>query len=258
MKKSPAISLVTIVREGEATLPDTLRSVEAQTCPPAEHVIVDGMSADGSVALCRDYAARVPWPVTILSRPPRGVYDALNAGLAAVHGEVVGLLHGGDRFASPSVLETVVGAFEADQNLMLAYADIRYMKPSGRPGRYYSGAGFTPSMLKWGCMPPHPSVYVRRSLLRRYGPYAVDYRVAGDFEWLVRALLGGGERSRYLPLCAVLMGPGGISTSLHNRLFVTPREKLRALRSNGFRLCPLRMAGRYAFALTSIFKKRND
>lgn len=258
MSKTAAISLVTITRDCGAALRETLESVAAQTWAPAEHIIVDGMSADGTLALCREYAADAPYPVRILSREPQGVYDALNCGVKAATGAIIGTLHGGDRFASPLILETMAMTFESDPDLMLAYGDIRYMSRTGTPASYYSGDGFRPGLLKWGFMPPHPSVYCRRELFERHGLYTTDFLVAGDFEWLARVLLKEGERSRYVPVCAVLMAPGGLSTRPRNRLLVTPREKLRALDHNDVRVCPLRMAARYIFAITSIFKKRND
>lgn len=258
MREATAISLVTITRDCGDALRGTLQSVATQTRPPAEHIIVDGISADDTLPLCREYAADATYPVRILSREPQGVYDALNCGVEAATGTVIGSLHGGDRFASPRILETMSKTFESDPDLMVAYGDIRHTSRSGKPRGYYSGDGFRPGLLKWGFMPPHPSVYCRRELFERHGLYTTDFLVAGDFEWLARVLLKEGERSRYVPVCAVLMAPGGLSTRLRNRLLVTPREKIHALRRNDVRVCPLRMAARYVFALTSIFKKRND
>lgn len=258
MKEATAISLVTITRDCGAALRGTLESVAMQTRLPAEHIIVDGMSSDDTLPLCREYASCAPYPVRILIRKPQGVYDALNCGVKAATGAIIGTLHGGDRFASPLILETMAKPFERDPGLMAAYGDIRHMSLAGKPAGYYSGNGFRPGLLKWGFMPPHPSVYCRMELYERHGLYDTGFRVAGDFEWLARVLLIGGERSRYIPVCAVLMAPGGLSTRLRNRVLVTPREKVHALRRNGVRVCPLRMSARYVFALTSIFKKRND
>ena len=250
-----AISLVTPVLNCAGSLERTLRSVLAQSLCPAEHIIVDGMSTDGSTEICLRYKASAPYPVRILRREPRRASDALNAGFAECRHEITGLLHGADLFPKGNVLEKMQGAFEADPALQVAYADIRYLDVKGKPGRYYSGRPFRPSLLKWGYMFPHPSMYVRRALFSRYGPYATDYLIAGDFEWLVRVLLKGGEKYGYVPVCAVLMNPGGVSARTGNRLRVTPREKLKALRANGIHVCPLRLVGRYAFALADIFRK---
>lgn len=253
------ITLITTVRGNDTSLPATLDSVLMQSRKPDEHIIVVGADGSGSTLGCaREYARRAPYIVSILRREPKGVYDAINAGLERASCDIVGTLHAKDRFASGTVLERMAGAFDRDNGLQIAYADIVYERPGGKPGRYYSACGFKPGMLKWGIMPPHPSVYMRRRLFGHYGMYPTGYRVAGDFEWLVRALLKGESRHRYLPLCAVRMAVGGVSSKWHNRLMVTPREKLRALRANGYKVCPLRMAGRYLFALATYFKPRHD
>ncbi|MCM1319981.1 MAG: glycosyltransferase [Muribaculaceae bacterium] len=251
------ISLITIVRNAEAHLSDTLKSVEQQTLSPYEHIIVDGESTDNTAAICEEYAHRVPYTVVIESHPQKGLYDALNHGIQIARGDVIGILHGDDRFDSQHALKTISDAFAADATLEMTYADIVYNKQNGERGRYYSGQPFRPDMLKWGFMFPHPSMYVTRSLYERYGLYPTGYTVAGDYEWLVRVLLAEPHNIKYLPMCMVLMSPGGLSSRRHNRLLVTPREKLRALRHNGHKVCALRLFGRYVIALKTLFLKRH-
>lgn len=252
----PKISLITPVLNAGEALEQTLQSVEAQTLHPYEHIIVDGLSTDGSLERLKEYAARVPYTVRILSCPPKGVYNALNQGFNEADGDVLGLLHGGDRFASAGVLSEYASAFCDHPEVPLVYADIRYFREDGKSGRYYSGAPFRPSLLKWGYMFPHPSMYIRRRLWDEYGPYREDYTIGADFEWIVRILLAGGETARYLPLLSVEMQPGGLSSRWRHRLCTTPREKLRALRTNGFPTCPLRLLARYLYALPNPFASR--
>lgn len=256
-----SLSLITLVYNGGASLCDTLESVACQSVCPNEHIIVDGGSVDGSREVCESYAAKVPYKVRILHREPRGIYDALNCGVEAASCEVIGTLHGGDRFASQVVLERVLNRFSDASGVelpSLIYGDIVYLKRSGGRGRYYSGADFTPESLKWGYMCPHPSVYALRDVFASYGGYKTGYVVAADFEWLVRVMLAGQVRGDYLPLLMVEMQPGGVSCKWRHRLLTTPGEKLRALRVNGISVSPLRMAGRYVHALKTVFVRRND
>lgn len=256
MRDKTGISLITIVRDGGKTIEETLASVLRQTVCPAEHIIVDGESADNTLELCYSYSNRAPYPVRILSRPPAGVYDALNVGIEGAGAGVVGVLHAGDRLASADVLESYTEKFSAMPDIGILYADIVYLKKDGSRGRYYSGELFSPRSLKQGFMFPHPSMYVRRSLYDKYGLYATDYKIAGDFEWIVRTVLKAGEQALYLEKCVVEMAPGGLSSRLSSRLSVTPVEKMRALRANGFSASPLRMAGRYFYALQTIKNRK--
>lgn len=242
MERMPGIGLVTCVhRTGVAAVEATLWSVQTQSVAPAEHVLVTGDVDAATDALCERYAAQAPYAVRILRREPRGIYDALNAGIEAATAPVVGLLHGGDRFVCVRVLESVARGLAASGADIL-YGDVRY-----DTGRYYSGRRFKPGSLRNGFMFPHPSMYVRREVYERFGLYATDYRVGADFEWIVRAVLAGRAAIVYLPLCMVRMAAGGTSMSLRHRLAVTPREKLRALRANGVRVFPPRLLLRYFY-----------
>lgn len=256
-----SLSLITLVYNGGSALVDTLESVACQSVCPDEHVIVDGGSVDGSIDVCKAYAARVSYDVRLLHREPRGIYDALNYGLSVSKGDILGALHSGDCFASSVVLERVMKEFSSSESVSspgFVYGDIVYMNRRGGRGRYYSGAYYSFKSLKRGYMCPHPTVYARRELFEICGLYNSAYKVAADFEWLVRVMLKAGECGSYLPLLMVKMQSGGISSKLYHRLFTTPSEKYRALRSNGVSVNPLVLAGRYFYAFKTIFGKRND
>ena len=249
------ISIITAVRNCSSTIRSLLESVERQSYLPYEHIIVDGESTDDTRAICEEYARRVPYRVKIISIPPKGIYDALNHGISHATGNVTGLLHGNDRFYSNLVLKKVAEAFRDDNDLDLVYSDIVHVKPDGKLGLYYSGKKFKPALLKWGFLFPHPSMYVSTSLYKKYGLYAAGYMTAADFEWTIRALLKGHHKIKYLPICSVAMSVGGISTTPYSRLIRNPYEKMKAWRANGYRLCPLRLFGRYFMALISLFNK---
>ncbi|MCM1075671.1 MAG: glycosyltransferase [Ruminococcus sp.] len=187
------ISIITPTLNNANGLWQTLTSIKAQTTAPFEHIIVDGNSDDDTIAVCRKYAEGVTYSVKIIRAAPGGMYDAVNRGLKEVSGDIVGLLHPCDIFASEAVLQRIHDAFDSDEELDMAYSDIVYIKASGASGRYYSGRPFRPGLLKWGYMFPHPSMYVRKHLFDTVGIYSTQYKVAGDFEWLVRVLLNNNK-----------------------------------------------------------------
>ncbi|MCM1037006.1 MAG: glycosyltransferase [Bacteroides sp.] len=152
------ISVITPTLRAGADLDMAVASVREQTHDDVEHIIV---SAEPGVQV---EGARV------IHTPPRGVYDALNRGFAAATGEVVGLLHAGDTFASADVLARVAGAFD-DPALDYIWGDIQYVSGADRrPGRRYSGsAGLSTTLLTRGLQPPHPSLFMRPRLSRPSG-----------------------------------------------------------------------------------------
>lgn len=236
-------SIVTVTRgDSAAMLRRNLDSVAAQTYAPVEHIVVDGnegAAADECAAIVGDYAG-----VRRLHRRGRGVYDAINYGIAACTGDVVGLIHGNDRAASPAMLARLAACFGCDPAPDYVYGDIEMVRvgADGSEGRarYYSGRAFSLGRLADGCAPPHPSLYVRRPVLQAIGPYRDDLIICSDFDMYLRLLLGG-YRGRYLPGPRVVMSSGGISTTLRNRLLVSLPEKLAVLRSHGVDSSMLRL-----------------
>ena len=183
----------------------------------------------------------------LIQTPAEGVYAALNAGNARAKGSVLGLLHGDDAFSSPQVLEFVAAAMARNPKTGLIYGDVHYVDSKGRRSRYYSGAHFRPRTLLSGFAFPHPSMYVRRELWEKVGPYDTRFRIAGDYEWIVRATLRNAASIIYVPLDMVAMHEGGLAFHWANRLFHNIPEKRMALKVNGYKTPLWRLMGRYLY-----------
>lgn len=241
------VSIVTVCRNAGRLLLPTLHSLSAQRDVEIESVIVDGASTDDSVDVIKVFAANSGLTVKWVSEPDNGVYNALNKGIAMATGDIVGLLHAGDRLSSHDVLRLVCRQFE-NSAIDYVYGDVRFVDlSSGRRTRVYRADRFSPRLLLNGFAPPHPSLYMRRELFDRVGPYREDYVVAADFEYFVRLMLGASASGCYLSVNVVDMEPGGLSSKIVNRLWTNNREKLRALRENGHRVMPLRLLLRYLY-----------
>lgn len=240
----PKISVITSVLDEAVLLPVTLRSVAAQDCDVEfEHIIVDGGSTDGSLSLAERYAAEAPYPVRIIRSVPRGIYDAINCGIAAAEGEYICVLHANDSYSASDVLRRVSEVIEPDTDVV--YGDAEYIPQHGLRGRYYSASRFLPSSLLEGFAPPHPSMFIARKIFDEIGDYDLSFPIAGDFEFDIRIFLRRGARHVYIPGAITRLTPGGVSTRWRNRLVVNNLEKIRALRKNGYRVCPLRLLRRY-------------
>ena len=226
------VSVITVAHNSAGTIHDTLRSVAAQTHPTVEHILVDGASSDGTMQVVSMHGSHL---AKVLTEPDRGIYDAMNKGLALATGDVIGFLNSDDRYADAQVLERVTQAF-GDPRTDAVLGDVAFFHPA-RPRRLtrrYRANKFVPKRLAWGWMPPHPALFIRREVFQRVGPFHTDYRIAGDFEWIVRAFGPAGIRHyRYLPDTLVHMRTGGISTGGWRNTMLLNREVMRACRSNG-------------------------
>lgn len=243
---TPLISIVSPMFNERSHAARSLESMLAQKCAGIEHIIVDGGSTDGTLELIEKYAAEAPYPVRILRNVKGGVYAALNAGIEASTGRYVATLHGSDRLASDDILAAAAASLEESGADML-YGDLHYVNDKGRKVRYYSGRRFSPRRLLDGFMPPHPTVIARRTLFQTVGAYSLRYAIAGDFDWLCRALLIARASAVYLPRDMVEMSNDGISCRWSSRLWGNNRDKYMSLRNNGFKICPLRLLKRYLY-----------
>jgi glycosyltransferase involved in cell wall biosynthesis len=228
------ISVITACHNSASVLETALASVAAQRHPDIEHIVVDGASTDGTAARMRQWAGTDDRRLHWVSEPDRGLYDALNKGIRMSTGKIVGLLHADDMFAADDVLARVAVAFD-DPAVQCVFGDVRFVREPdlGRTVRYYCARAFRPWMLRFGFMPPHPSFFARRELFDRFGLYETDYRIAADYELLVRLFWRHRVRYRYLGFTVTRMRLGGVSTRSWHSNLVLNREIVRGCRANG-------------------------
>lgn len=228
------VTVVTPTMDSEETLARTLRSVRQQTGVHVEHVMVDGVSADATCQLARSSADA---PDVVISEPDRGLYDAMNKGIALARGDYVAILNSDDRYARADVLSTAVGALRSSGR-EIAFSDLVYVDPSSdgadepRVVRRYRSSRFRPERMAYGWMPAHPTMVVARSVYEEVGEFRTDYKIAADFEWCLRAFVTLGCSYEYLPMTSVVMALGGMSTSGWRATLQLNREVLRACREN--------------------------
>ena len=237
------ISVITACYNSAGTIGDTLASVARQANATIEHVVVDGGSTDGTLAMVEAFLP----PVSNLVRgPDAGIYDALNKGVAHSRGDVVGFLHSDDVYAADDVLERVAREMEAHA-LDALYGDVAFVPANdlGRVVRVYSSRRFRPSLIGWGWMPAHPALFVRRRIFEQWGAFDATYRIAGDFEFVARVFSKPGLRFRYYPHVLVKMRLGGVSTRGLTNTITLNREVLKACRDNGIRTNYLKILSKY-------------
>lgn len=225
------ISVVTAVFNRASTLDECLRSVQAQHWPEIEHILIDGGSTDGSMDIVRRHRHHL---AHVVSEPDKGVYDALNKGLAAASGDVVGFLHTDDAYTSAQSLDAVAHAFE-NPAVDAVYGDLVYVSKddTSRVVRYWQAGTFQRQRLTQGWMPPHPTFYARRSVYARLGGFDTRYRIAADYENMLRLLWHGQVQPAYIPQVLVRMRMGGVSNNSLSNLLRKSREDYAALRQNG-------------------------
>ena len=228
--KPMKITIITVSYNSAATIVDTLQSVARQSHPDIEHIVIDGGSSDRTLALISTEGRHV---AHVLSEPDKGIYDAMNKGLRLATGEFVGFLNADDMLASNDAVAQIAAA--AASGSQVVYADLVYVDKD-RPTdviRYWISGAFDVSRLRYGWMPPHPTLYVHRATLGALGQFDTRLRIAADYDFMLRCFTRVGVQVAYVPQVLVRMRTGGASNRSLAALRNKSREDLHALRKNG-------------------------
>lgn len=224
-------TIITAVYNRATTIGQALDSVAQQSDADVEHLVIDGASTDGTL---EEINKRARSGMRVISEPDQGIYDALNKGIDAASGDVIGLMHSDDFFAHNDVLANVSNCF-AQTGADAVYGDLDYVSAHDTDNviRHWKSGPYDQRKLAWGWMPPHPALFVRREVFTRFGDYDTSYQIAADYDAILRWLWTGGITAAYVPDVLVKMRVGGESNRSLGRIITKSREDYRALRSNG-------------------------
>jgi glycosyltransferase involved in cell wall biosynthesis len=236
------VSIITVTYNSGSTLEDTILTVMQQDYPQVEHILVDGGSSDNTVNIIKSYSHIEKW----VSEKDKGLYDAINKGILMSGGDIVGILNSDDFFPSNNVLSRIAAKFK-DPQVDAVIGDIAFVRPDNlrKIVRHYSAKNFHPDKFAAGYMPPHPSFYVRREFYEKYGLYKLDYKIAADYELLIRFLYTNKLRFKYIPAILVYMRTGGVSNQSLKSRYILNKEIIKACAENGIQTNMLRLSLKY-------------
>jgi len=225
------ISIITITYNSEKTLRDTIESVLNQSYKDIEYVVVDGKSKDSTCDIVRSYGDRIS---TFVSEKDNGLYDALNKGIRLATGDVVGFLHSDDIFASTETIKMIAEAFTKFK-VDSVYGDLVYVDQNDTDKiiRFWRSRKFSRTRALTGWMPPHPTFYVKREVYTKYGGFNTTFRIAADYESILRFLVRFKVSTFYIPLVLIRMRLGGESNKSIKNVIRKSLEDIRAMQING-------------------------
>lgn len=232
------VSLITVTFNSAATLRHTIQSVLAQSYPNIEYIIVDGASMDDTIDIIREYESQFSGRMRWVSERDKGIYDAMNKGIRMATGDIIGMINSDDFYHRADVIAKVVEAFQ-NKTIQAVYGDVRFVNPDNldKTVRYYSSQNFSPHLFRYGFMPAHPTFFTYRKYFDEFGYYKTDYRIAADYELLIRFLYANHLKSGYLPFDLMKMRTGGVSTASIKSNLLLNKEIVRACRGNGIWTC---------------------
>ena len=289
------ISIITVCYNAAKTIRDACASVAAQAKVKdegegeqrieIEHIVIDGGSTDGTVDVIREFERQFhssPSPLTFtfrwLSEKDNGMYDAMNKGIRMATGDVIGILNADDVLDGENVLQRIARLFDcSDCSIDCLYGNVRFVSEKGERGergemgenlarlralptvRICFARWWKPWMLQWGYMPPHPAIFIRRECFGKWGfyePSRKEYRIAADYELLIRFFRAHRMKARYMPICTTVMRTGGVSTKDVEARKKLNEEIVKANRVNGYFCCFPMLLPKYAIKIWEVILPR--
>jgi glycosyltransferase involved in cell wall biosynthesis len=225
------VSLITVCYNSAKTIEDTIKSVQSQTYPDIEYIVIDGGSSDATKIILSKYKSDID---VLVCEPDEGIYDAMNKGIRMASGDIIGMLNSDDFYPDLDVLTHVSNEFKRHPEADMVMANVDFVDPSDltKLVRTYSSFGFSPWMLRFGFMPAHPGTFIKKSAYELVGEYKLGYKIGADFDMFVRMLLIYKLQYAKLNKTLVRMRVGGVSTSGISSYVLTTKEMLRSLNEN--------------------------
>ena len=268
------ISIITATFNSGKTLRDTFESVLRQSYKEYEYIIVDGASKDETLSIIKEYEPKFEGRMHWRSEADKGLYDAMNKGISRATGEVIGILNSDDFYTSDDILSTVANCFCKDRELDAVYGDVHYVDEhdTSRLIRYYSSRPFRRSWMRMGFMPAHPSFYCKKASYQHYkldgtkiegfkgdtdsAYFNTSYKIAADFENLLRMIFVNNIKTQYIPKDFVTMRTGGASSSGVSSHKQINKDQVRALKENGVYSNYFLLSLRYLYKIGELLRSK--
>lgn len=222
------ISLITITYNSIATIEDTIISIRNQSFKEFEWIVIDGGSTDGTLELIKSYNLHT----ILVSQPDDGIYDALNKGISFASGGVIGILHSDDTFFNNDVLKVINETFLLNPDFDGIYGDLIYVNRYNKKViRTWRSSQYTTAKIRFGWMPPHPTIYIKSQIFSKVGIYNLRYKISADYDFIIR-LFAINVKLIYINSPLVYMKMGGVSNRSIGSLIQKYKEDLHIVRSN--------------------------
>lgn len=247
------VSIITVAYNAEKTIEDSIKSILNQSYADIEYIIVDGCSKDNTTDIIKKYEPKFEGRIKWISEKDKGIYDAMNKGIRMATGDIIGILNSDDFLTSNDIIYTINNNFEL-YNPDAIYGDVHFVNDIdlNKTTRYYSSKIFKRGLMRLGFMPAHPSFYMRRECFDKFGLYKTNYKIAADFEFLLRTIYIGKIRTRYIAKDFVTMRTGGASTSGIRSHKLIMKEHLRAFKENNIYSNMFLLSLRYIYKIYEI------
>lgn len=238
------ISIITVVFNNEQTIENAIKSVLSQSYEDIEYIIIDGESTDDTLRIIQKYANKIS---KIISEPDQGIYDAMNKGIQLATGDIIGILNSDDLYEDDHVIADMVTCFIQNPAVNIVYGDLVYVKSDNTDKivRKWLSTPYYSRFFDDGNVPPHPSLFLKNKVYKEVGLFNLQYKLAADYEFMLRIFKLHRFESLYLNRLMVRMRLGGATNKSAKNIINGNKEILMAWKANGLKIPPFLMLKRF-------------
>lgn len=226
------VSIITATNNSENTIQDCLVSLLSQTYLNKELIFIDNNSTDSTLKIIDNYMLKNK-SIKLISEPDNGIYDALNKGISYASGDIIGFLHSNDCFYDCFSVSAIVSYFRENKSDGV-FGDLQYVSKdnTNKVIRHWKSCEFQPELLRWGWMPAHPTLFLKKHIYDKHGDFNLSFKISADYDFMLRILKDKTLEFGYLPRVITKMRVGGTSNRSIKNIIQKTKEDLRALRLN--------------------------
>jgi glycosyltransferase involved in cell wall biosynthesis len=229
------ISIITVTYNSAKFLENCLRSIASQQHKNVEHIVIDGASTDETIKILNNKKKHIK---KLISEPDKGIYDAMNKGIKLAQGDIIGILNSDDFYLNNKILSRVSKLFENNPSLDACYSDLIYVNQldTSKIVRFWKSSKFIETSFLRGWCPPHPTLFVRRSVYKHFGVFNTNYKLASDTDLMFRFFEINKITNIYVPEIWVAMRLGGATNKNLKNIFLQNKEIISAFKKCGYKV----------------------
>lgn len=224
------ISVITVCKNAANTIENSLLSLYSQTYENIEHIVIDGVSTDGTLELLSKYKDKIS---TLISEPDTGIYNAMNKGIKFATGDIVYFLNATDALYDENVFEKAIKEFKNNPDLELLWGDVQFVENN----KDIRIARFDKLKFKGDLIhnnPCHQVIFYKNDIFKKCGDYNENLPIYADYDFNVRVLVSHSAKCKYIPEVLARFELGGISTSSEEKIKIRQKQERKDIYKEHF------------------------
>ena len=232
-------TIITTVLNNERFVLDCLKSVQKQNFnkKKLEHLIIDGGSTDQTIKIIKKFKRDNNY-IELFQKKNFSIYQAINFGIKLSKNKYIGLLHSDDYFSNKNVLNILQKTFTENNDIKAIYSNVNIVSRYNKKKilRYFKSRNLSRKNYLRYEHPPHPSLFLEKNIFKKYGLYKEKFKIAADFDFMLRIFGINQVKSLYLDKVLVVMRSGGTSTKSLKNIIASNYEVIKSIKENNLKI----------------------